>query len=184
MFRPASPSDTSAPSARLPLQLQDLTATTPASTLAAARELLLDYGRFVASQSGVASFCFGALEQEAARLPDSYLDQNGGAMLATQNGSPVGFVAWRTLPRPELADAWELKRLWTTPESRGSGAGRALVEAVLDRARAAQKSRILLDTEPQSMSAALRLYRDLGFLERDPYNGRSPDGILYLQKML
>ena len=170
--------------ARSVLNLTELTAASSPADITAARELLLAYGHFVATQSGVTSFCYGALEQEAANLPESYLSQRGGCLLATLNTSPAGFVAWRTLPRPELADAWEIKRLWAKPASRGSGPGRLLLQAVLDRAIAAGKSRILLDSAPETMAPAIRLYRELGFVECEPYNGRSPDGIIYMQKTL
>jgi len=166
------------------LKLEVLTPGSPPDALTSARELLLEYGRFVAAQPTVASFCYEALEQEAAGLPLSYLNQSGGAILAIFNGHPVGFVAWRSLPNPALADAWELKRLWIRPQARGSGTGRALVQAVIDRARDAGKSLLLLDTEPSAMAAAHRLYLQMGFVEREPYNGRSPDGIIYLQKVL
>jgi ribosomal protein S18 acetylase RimI-like enzyme len=164
--------------------LSELTASSPQADILAARELLLAYGQFVATQSGVTSFCYGALEQEAATLPESYLSQQGGCLLATLNAVPSGFVAWRTLPRAELANAWELKRLWASPSSRGSGLGRTLLQAVIDRAISAGKSSILLDSAPETMQPAIRLYRDLGFVECEPYNGRSPDGIIYMRKAL
>jgi GNAT superfamily N-acetyltransferase len=161
-----------------------LTTETPATIIASARELLLEYGRFVAAQPDVSSFCFGALEQEAANLPQSYLDQRGGAIVALADNQPIGFVAWRSLPAPELATAWELKRLWTRPEARASGTGRALVQAVLDRARASAKSVVLLDTAPHAMPAAHKLYLQMGFLECPPYNGPSLYGIIYMRKRL
>ena len=62
------------------------------------------------------------------------------------------------LPAPELASAWELKRLWLRPQARGLGIGRALVREVLDRAEANGKSIVLLDTAPDVMPAVYRLY--------------------------
>jgi len=53
--------------------LEEITATSSPATLAHARELLLEYGRFVVAQPGAARFCFGALEKEAAGLPGSYI---------------------------------------------------------------------------------------------------------------
>jgi len=173
-----------APLHRPRLLLEELQSDSRASSIEAARELLLEYGCFVAAQPSVASFCLGALEEEAANLPYSYLDRSGGAMLATFDRRPVAFIAWRSLPVPELSDAWELKRLWTRPEARGLGVGQALVEAVTARARAAGKTALLLDTAPGVMAAAVRLYRRLGFEECPSYNGRSLDGIAYLSKSL
>ena len=152
-----------------------------AGTLAAAKSLLLEYGHFVAAHPSVASFCFGILKQEADNLPNSYLDQNGGAILALSNDLPIGFVAWRSLPSPELASAWELKRLWLRPQARGLGIGRALVQQVLDRAKVNGKSIVLLDTAPEVMPAAYRLYLQMGFEECGPYNGPPLQGIVYMR---
>ena len=60
-------------------------------------ELLLEYGRFVVAQPGAARFCFGTLEKEAAGLPQSYLEQGGGCLMALVAGNPAGFVAWRAI---------------------------------------------------------------------------------------
>ena len=170
------------PISRKSLTLEELAPDSTSMAIEAARELLLEYGRFVQAQPGVASFCFGALEREVERLPQSYLEQNGGAILAWLDGIPAGFVAWRSLPC--LDSAWELKRLWTRPEARGSGLGRRLVEAVEERARAAGKSRLVLDTAPDAMAAAHQLYLDLGFQPCPPYNGPALKGIIYMNKQL
>jgi GNAT superfamily N-acetyltransferase len=162
--------------------LAELGRDSDAATLAEARELLIEYGRFVEAQPAVASFCFGTLETEAARLPESYREQGGGALLARVAGVPVGFVAWRALPH--LDSAWELKRLWIRPAARGSGLGRALVQAVEERARAAGKQRLVLDTAPEAMPAAYRLYLEMGFTLCPPYRGRPIEGIVYLSKLL
>ena len=76
-----------------PFSVEEITETAPEGLLAPARELLLEYGRFVVAQSGAARFCFGTLEQEAARLPHSYLEQDGGCLIALVRGEPAGFVA-------------------------------------------------------------------------------------------
>jgi GNAT superfamily N-acetyltransferase len=172
------------PNAAQSYSMHDLTMASPDALLSAARELLLEYGRFVAAQPGIASFCFGDLEIEAANLPQSYLDKSGGSIIVIQNNHPIGFIAWRSLPDPELADAWELKRLWLRAEARGSGIGRALIQAVLDRAKANAKSVVLLDTAPEAMVAAHKLYLHMGFVECPPYNGRSSDAIIYMRKTL
>src|SRR5580704_835241 len=117
-----------------PFTLQRVETDTPASILTQARELLLEYGRFVIAQPGAARFCIGALEHEAARLPHSYLEQGGGCLVAHVQGNPAGFIAWRALPIAVAARAWELKRLWVRPNARGLALGRVLTQAVLDRA--------------------------------------------------
>ena len=147
-----------------------------------AREMLLEYGEFVAAQPNVASFCYGDLKQEAALLPGSYLDKGGGALLARRAHEPLAFVAWRALPGDRKPSAWELKRLWVRPQARGLGLGQRLVEAVIGRARVAGKTELLLDTAPTAMAAAHQLYLDMGFLPCPAYSGSPQDGIAYLRK--
>jgi GNAT superfamily N-acetyltransferase len=168
------------------VRLEELSNGSSQDALAAARELLLEYGRFVIAQPGAARFCFGSLEKEAARLPLSYRQQAGGCLVAFVDNAPTGFVAWRALaPSSQVAaDAWELKRLWVRPGGRGLGLGRALTAAVLDRAVAANRKAIYLDTAPASMAAAYRLYLDMGFIPCAPYNDNPVEGLAYLVKFL
>ena len=149
-----------------------------------ARELLLEYGRFVMAQPGVARFCFGTLEKEAARLPQSYIEQGGGCLVAHSKQRPIGFVAWRAVPDTVTRDAWELKRLWVRSEGRGLGLGRALTQAVVNRAVAASRTALYLDTVPGAMTAAHRLYLDMGFEPCAAYNDNPVDGLAYLVKHL
>jgi len=146
--------------------------------------LLIEYGRFVIAQPGAGHFCFGTLEQEAARLPFSYQEQGGGCLLARVLGEPAGFVAWRELPAAVAPDACELKRLWVRPSARGLGLGRALTQEVLNRARAAGCKAIYLDTAPASMAAAHRIYLELGFKPCAPYNENPVEGLVHLMKIL
>ena len=172
------------PSISSALTLREITPATPPETIAEARALLLDYGRFVVAQAGAARFCFGSLEQEADRLPASYHEQGGGCLIAYARGNPAGFVAWRALPASVASDAWELKRLWVAPGNRGLGLGRALTQAVLDRALAAGRSAVFLDTVPDAMAAAVAVYRELGFEPCPPYNDSPIHGIAYFRKDL
>jgi ribosomal protein S18 acetylase RimI-like enzyme len=172
----------------LQFSIDEITVDSAQSDLAEARELLLEYGRFVIAQPGAARFCFGSLEQEAARLPLSYFEQDGGCLMARAGAEPgrlpIGFVAWRTVHETVAPDAWELKRLWVRPAGRGIGLGRALTLAVLDRAVAAGRKAVYLDTAPASMGAAHRLYLDLGFEPCAPYNDNPVEGLAWLVKFL
>ena len=167
-----------------PVAIDELTSASPPETIAQARSLLLDYGRFVIAQPGAAQFCFGSLEKEAQRLPLTYIEQGGGCMMASAGGRPAGFVAWRALPTEVAPNAWELKRLWVDPDARGLGLGRLLTEAVLDRACIAGRHAIYLDTAPQSMGAAYRMYLALGFTPCEKYNDNPVEGLAYLVKHL
>ena len=165
-------------------RIEELTNDHPESMVAAARELMLEYGRFVIAQPGVARFCFGSLEKEAARLPHSYLEQGGGCLIAKIPAELLGIVAWRTVQPTVAPDAWELKRLWVRPQGRGLGLGRALTQSVISRAVAAKRKAVYLDTVPEAMSSAHRLYLELGFVPCAAYNDNPVDGLAYLVKYL
>ena len=165
-------------------EIEEITAGAGEEKLAQARDLLLEYGRFVIAQPGAARFCFGSLEKEAARLPASYHEQGGGCLIASTRGKPAGFVAWRAVPATVAPDAWELKRLWVRAAGRGLSLGRALTQAVLDRAIAADRKAVYLDTAPASMGAAHRLYLQMGFTPCPPYNDNPVEGLAYLVKRL
>jgi ribosomal protein S18 acetylase RimI-like enzyme len=77
----------------------------------------------------------------------------------------------------------EMKRLYVRPAGRGSGAGRALVRAAIAFAGAVGYREILLDSLP-GMSAAIAIYRDLGFEEIPPYWNNTLPGILFFGKQL
>jgi GNAT superfamily N-acetyltransferase len=164
--------------------IKEIAATASDTTLAQARDLLLEYGRFVIAQPGAARFCFGSLEKEAARLPLSYHEQGGGCLIAYVEDEPAGFIAWRNIPETVAPDAWELKRLWVRPIARGLSLGRILTQAVLLRAVAAGRKAVFLDTAPASMATAHRLYLDLGFKPCPPYNDNPVEGLAYLRKNL
>ncbi len=164
--------------------IAELSPASPESDLSAARELLLEYGRFVVAQPGAARFCFGSLEQEAARIPTSYREQGGGCLLAHAHSQPAGFVAWRALPASVEPHACELKRLWVRPLARGLNLGRALTQFALERVAAAGCKAVYLDTAPAAMAAAYRLYLELGFEPCRPYNDNPVEGLAWLRKAL
>lgn len=168
------------------IHLEEINAETHADALEQARTLLLEYGRFVIAQPGAARFCFGTLEKEAAGLPQSYLEQGGGCLLAQVAGNPEGIVAWRAIESTDQVepDAWEMKRLWVRPSARGLGLGRRLSQAVVDRARIARRKALYLDTAPASMGAAHRIYLELGFEPCGAYNDNPVEGLAYLKKRL
>jgi GNAT superfamily N-acetyltransferase len=165
-------------------RLIELTNDSAAAVVNDARELLLDYGRFLLGQLGPAQVCFGSLEKEAAELPEIYLSQGGGCIVAYFGNIAAGFVAWRELKKEIAPDAWEMKRLWVDTVARGHSIGRILTMAVLDRARAAGRTAIYLDTVPAQMSNAHRLYLDLGFKPCAPYNSNPTEGITHLRILL
>ncbi len=82
-----------------------------------------------------------------------------------------------------IGGACELKRLYVLPAGRGTGAGRALMQAALCFAREVGYRQMHLDTLPK-MDAAITLYRALGF---EPISAPEDDaglGQLYFRKAL
>jgi GNAT superfamily N-acetyltransferase len=166
------------------IHLEEITADTAAETLAAARELLLEYGQFVIAHPGSAGFCYGTLEQEVERLPLSYLEKQGGCLVARVEGEPAGFVGWRAVPADVAVDAWELKRLWVRPLARGLNLGRTLTQAVIDRAIRGRRKAIYLDTAPAVMATAHRLYLSMGFEPCPCYNDNPVEGLVWMVKRI
>src|SRR4051794_3205131 len=81
----------------------------------------------------------------------------GGAFLVgfSDDGRPICCGGIKRLSDPDgpQAGACELKRMYVVPEARGSGAGRALLDALEDRARALGYSVARLDTGPRQPEA-------------------------------
>jgi GNAT superfamily N-acetyltransferase len=87
------------------------------------------------------------------------------------DGSLLGAVTYVPGPTSAVAefddpDAAGIRMLAVAQQAQGRGIGRALVDACLDRARAAGRRQVLLHTTDW-MATAHRLYAGMGF-ERDP----------------
>jgi putative acetyltransferase len=140
--------------------------------IVALRALLLDYERSL----GI-DLCFQSFDEELASLPGDYADERGGALLVA--AGVTGCVALRRLD-PETC---EVKRLYVDPSARGSGLGRALVVAILGRARQLGYQRARLDTL-ESMQSAQRLYREAGFGQIPPYRPNPVPGATFWELAL
>jgi putative acetyltransferase len=154
-----------------------LTPATPA-LLDATRAIFREY----AAQLGV-DLCFQNFDAELASLPGEYAAPLGALLLATVDGEIAGCGALRALPDADYPNACEMKRLYVRPPFRRFGIGRALAQALFDRASQAGYSNLLLDTL-DDMEAARGLYASLGFEEIPPYYFNPVPGAHYLKARL
>jgi putative acetyltransferase len=147
---------------------------TPAA-LEATRQIFREY----AASLGI-DLCFQNFDAELASLPGDYCAPSGHLLLAYVDGALAGCAALRPCREADYANACEMKRLYVRPGFRRFGLGRALAEALLDEARRAGYSAMLLDTL-DDMEAARELYETLGFAEIPPYYFNPIPGAHYLK---
>ena len=92
-------------------------------------------------------------------------DGTGEILVAVDDGRILGTVMLMPWPHGNVVhspDEAEIRALAVAKQARGSGIGRALVAAVIQRAVARDIRRLLLLTHPD-MRAAQRLYDEAGF---------------------
>ncbi len=136
-----------------------------------ARALFLEYAEALGVDLSYQDF-----DRELAGLPGDYARPAGRLLAARLGDETLGCVALRSLGE----GACEMKRLFVRPGHRGSGAGRALAEAVIAAAREQGYTSMRLDTLPQ-MRAAQAMYETLGFGEIEPYYPSPVPGTRFLE---
>ena len=146
--------------------------------IGSARELLREYVRSLAVDLGFQNF-----DTELASLPGDYAAPAGQLLLAFVDGALAGCGGLRALADVDYANACEMKRLYVRPAFRGFGLGRTLAQALLDEARRAGYSVMLLDTL-DDMESARGLYTSLGFEKIPPYYFNPIKGAHYLKAEL
>ena len=148
-------------------------AQTPAQ-LTELRRLLAEY-----VDSLPVDIAYEGFAREWAGLPGAYAPPRGELLLASADGQSAGCVALR----PIDGETGEMKRFYVRPAFRGRGLGRALAGAVVDAARRIGYRRLLLDTHP-TMTAAIALYRSMGFRETAPYRSIPVREELFMELVL
>ncbi|HEV7587703.1 MAG TPA: GNAT family N-acetyltransferase [Longimicrobium sp.] len=121
---------------------------------------------------------WAGLEQAVRRTVES--DSNAARIVAEHEGTIVGSVmlfppSTSTYGGSVEAPPWpELRLLAVSPEARGMGVGRLLVDECVRRARASGATELGLHTS-RSMATAIAMYRRVGFV-RAPEHDFQPEG--------
>jgi GNAT superfamily N-acetyltransferase len=104
-------------------------------------------------------------EQEAATTAAEWRQRlarpDAATFVASRDGADVGLAVGA--PHHEHEGDAGLYAVWVAPQARGSGAGSALVQAVVDWARAAGHGSLRLEVADGN-EPAVRLYSRLGFV--------------------
>ena len=120
-------------------------------------------------------------EAEMAAMPGKYAPPAGELLLARMsNGTPVGCIGLRPI---EPSGCCEMKGLYVSPDGRGSGIGKTLVEAIVREAERIGYRQMRLDTLP-SMAEAVALYRKSGFEPMEPYYATPVIGTIFMRRAL
>lgn len=101
-------------------------------------------------------------EGDATPVDPAQFDPPHGAFLvAYVDGVPVASGAWRS--NAEYPDAAEIKRVFVRPEARNRGVAMAVLRAVEESARAAGRTRAILETGT-GQPEAIALYLKAGYV--------------------
>ena len=124
--------------------------------------------------------CFQGFEAELAGLPGKYAKPGGGLLLAHSDRKLAGCIALRSLGN----DVCEMKRVFVRDGFRGQGIGNLLVERLIADAREIGYAKMRLDTYPEKMGKAVKLYSFHGFASIPPYYENPYEGVLFMEKAL
>jgi ribosomal protein S18 acetylase RimI-like enzyme len=109
--------------------------------------------------------CFQDFEKELANLPGKYAKPDGRLFLIHKENLSAGCIALRIID----AETCEMKRLYVREQFRGLGLGKMLIEKLFEEAQVIGYKKMRLDTLPDKMPSAVKLYKSHGFCEIPPY---------------
>ena len=115
-------------------------------------------------------------EDEIRDLKAKYGQPEGRLYLALWEGEAAGCIALRKLDEQRC----EMKRLYVRPAFRGHKIGDALVDRILQDARAIGYRHMLLDTLP-FLESAIHIYQKRGFYEIPCYNDSPVETTIFMQ---
>ena len=119
---------------------------------------------------------FQNLEDELDNLKQKYTSPEGEILVAVQNGTVCGMVAYHR----HSSTRCEMKRLYVDVKMRGQHLGEELVSAIISHARNSGYHEMVLDTI-QPLKSAIQLYKKHGFQERAPYYGNPMKDVIYMK---
>ncbi|MDG4647991.1 GNAT family N-acetyltransferase [Roseibacterium sp. SDUM158017] len=116
----------------------------------------------------------------AAHYPESNHGMDAAALEAADVRLFGGWAAGRLVAMggyvPIAPDEAEVKSMHVLQEARGTGAGRAILDAIVQAARREGVARLRLETGSGPASAPARaLYARSGFVETPPFGAYAPD---------
>ena len=147
-----------------------------AGHLPVVRELIGEYVAWLGRD-----LAFQGIEEELAHLENKYLPPHGEVIVAVDSGcgTVLGMVAWTSLGKGRC----ELKRLYVRPEARGRNVATSLMEAIIERAKRAGFTEMVLDTL-EGMVPARRLYAKFGFARCEAYYQNPMPDVVYMRRLL
>jgi len=138
------------------------------------RELFHEYQKSL----GI-DLCFQNYDEELMTLPAKYAQPDGRLFLIKVEDDIAGCIALRRFDETRC----EMKRLYIRPRFRGLHCGQALVEKIIQEAKLIGYEEMVLDTL-SSLKSAVRLYKNFGFEEVNPYYENPLDDVLYFKLKL
>ena len=135
------------------------------------KELLLEYGR-----RDLADAQHSSIWQDIELLPGRYAAPRGCVLLAHWDTELAGCGAFVPSAKPGMA---EIKRVYVRPAYRQRGIARALTVQLLARAQSALYRSAAISTWSDN-TAALPLYRQLGFAPIAQFKEHASERLIYL----
>jgi GNAT superfamily N-acetyltransferase len=149
----------------------ELVAVGDAATRGAARDLIAEYLRWIASVAAASyglSFDVDAMVASDIEDRAKFYPPSGRFYVIRREDATVGVGCLKRIT-PSVA---EIQRMYVQPHVRGVGAGRLLLQQLLSDARAIGYEAVRLESL-KFLSAAHALYKSVGFAEITPYAGNS-----------
>jgi len=149
----------------------ELVAVDDAATRQAARDLIAEYLRWIASVAAASyglSFDVDAMVASDIEDRAKFYPPSGRFYVIRREDANVGVGCLERIT-PSVA---EIQRMYVQPHVRGVGAGRLLLQQLLSDARAIGYDAVRLESL-KFLSVAHALYRSVGFTEVAPYTENS-----------